>query len=233
PNNMVLSIVGDFNVDEMQAAVENIFGAWQKGAEYTVSYPERADIVKGNVDVAMVRDQVILLMGRPSPINFYHEDFIPARLLNYVMFNSLGSRLFILREQSGLFYTAFGQLAAGSGPEKGYDFVGALLSPENVVKSEAMIKDLLQKASQGDITERELDGAKRLYLKTLLDLVATNGSVASMFGVLHSWELGFDFYDKALARTQELSIEEINRIAQRYCSPENMIRVRVGRMPTK
>jgi zinc protease len=233
PNNMVLSIVGDFDVDAMQAIVERVCAQWKPGTEYGVVYPERVAPVQGTFDVPMVRDQVVLLMGQPSPINFYHEDLIPARLLNYIMFQSLGSRLFMLREQSGLFYTAFGQLAAGAGQEKGFDYVGALLSPENVVKSETLIKELLEQAATGNITETELEGAKRLYLKTLLDLVASNGSVAGMMGTLHTFKLGFDYYDRALARTQALTITEINQIAQRYCSAQNMMRVRVGRMPAK
>jgi zinc protease len=233
PNNMLLTIVGDFDVDAMQATVERVFGSWKSGAEYEVVYPERVPAQKTAVDVPMVRDQVMLLMGQASPINIYHEDLIPVRLLNYIMYYSLGSRLFKLREEGGLFYTAFGQLAAGPGQEKGFDYVGALLSPENVVKAEHMIKALVDDAHQGNITEAELDGAKRLYLKTLLDMVASNGSVATMLSMEFAWKLGFDYYDKALVRVQNMSLTEVNQAAQKYCTTKDMMRIRVGRMPAK
>lgn len=231
PNNMVLTIVGDFDVDAMQAIVQRVFGKWKAGTEYAVTFPDRANVKKGEFDAPMLRDQVVLVMGQPSPLNFYHEDLVPVRLLNYIIFYSLGSRLFKLREQSGLFYTAFGQLAAGAGVDKGFDYMGALLSPENVVKSEGLIKELLDDAGKGNITAEELEAAQRMYLKTLLDLVATNGSVAGMMTMLYSWNLGFDYYDKALSRVQGITLQEINKIAKHYCSSKNMLRVRAGRMP--
>lgn len=233
PNNMVLTIVGDFDVDTMQAMVERIFASWQPGTEYAVTYPARVDAVTGNFDVPMVRDQVMMLLGQPSPINFYHEDYPSVRLLNFIMFYSLGSRLYQVREQTGMFYVAFGQLAAGSGQEKGFDYVGALLSPENAEKSEHLLKELLQHASLGNITEEELAGAKQLYQKALLDMVATNASVAGMLGMLHSWKLGFDFYDKLLARVEVMPISEMNAIARQYCTTKNLMRVRAGRLPVK
>lgn len=233
PNNMVLTIVGDFDVETMQAIVERVFGLWQPGTEYAVTYPALADVPAGAFDVPMLRDQVMLIVGQQSPLNFYHEDYSVARLINFIMFYSLGSRLYQLREQSGLFYTAFGQLAAGAGQERGFDYVGALLSPENVVKSETLLKELIQDGGRGNITEEELAAAKRLYLKALLDMMATNASVANMLGMLYSWKLGFDYYDKVLARVEGLSTSEINAIARRYCIADKMIRVRAGRMPAQ
>lgn len=233
PNNMILTIVGDFDVDAMQSTVERVFGSWKSGTEYEVVFPERVDHQKAPIDVPMVRDQVMLLMGQASPLNIYHEDLIPVRLLNYIMYYSLGSRLFKLREEGGLFYTAFGQLASSPGQEKGFDYVGALLSPENVVKAEQMIKALIDDANQGNITEMELDAARRLYLKTLLDMVTSNSSVATMLSMECAWKLGFDYYDKALMRVQSMSLAEINQAAQKYCTTKNMMRIRVGRMPAK
>lgn len=233
PNNMVLTVVGDFDLDAMEAAIKQVFGAWKPGTEYVVTYPARVDAVKGTFDLPMLRDQVMLILGQQSPLDFYHEDYAPARLLNFIMFYSLGSRLYKLREQSGLFYTAFGQLAASAGQEKGFDYVGALLSPENVDKSAPLIRELIDDAASGNITQEEFDAAKRMYLKALLDMVATNGSVANMLGILHTWKLGFDYYDKVLARVEAMSLDEINQIARRYCVTKNMMTVRAGRIPTK
>lgn len=233
PNNMVLTIVGDFEVEAMRHIVERVFVPWVPGTEYAVTYPARVDAVKGNFDAPMLRDQVMLLLGQQSPINFYHEDYAPVRLLNFIMFYSLGSRLYQLREQSGLFYTAFGQLASGACQEKGFDYVGALLSPENVEKSEKLMKEMMHHAALGNITEEELDAAKRMYLKALIDMVATNASVAGMLSMLYTWKLGFDFYDKLLHRVESLSLSEMNAIARQYCTTKDFMRVRAGRMPAK
>src|SRR3989339_694134 len=87
-----------------------------------------------NVDSFMLRDQVMLLMGRPSNIDIYHDDYVPVKILDFIVFNSLGSRLFQLREQTGLFYTAFGMFAAGASRIFGFDYVGSILNLENVEK---------------------------------------------------------------------------------------------------
>jgi zinc protease len=230
PKNMILSISGDFDVNSIQLKIKEIFSSWS-GEEYVLNIPEKGEFEPGkNVDTFMLRDQVLLLLGRPSLLNIYNPDLIPLKVLNFVAFNSLGSRLYQLREQTGLFYTAFGSLAHGALRVNGFDYIGSILNLENVEKSEQLMLDLIDNIGKNGIYDYELKASKQSYLKGIIDITASNESLASIFSRLKSLELGFDYYDKVLNTVQKISLDEINKIAAKYFNSKDMARVRVGRV---
>jgi predicted Zn-dependent peptidase len=178
----------------------------------------------------MLRDQAVLLLCQPSPLNIYHPDIVPLKILNYICFDSLGSRLFELREQTGIFYTATGNWANKAYREHGFDFVGALLSVDLLEKGETLIRNLIDEIAKKGITQSELNAARQMYLKDLIDLVSTNDSIASSLGILESLELGFDYYDKVLHQVQTLTPDQLNGTCAKYFNTADMARIQVGRV---
>lgn len=230
PVNMILTVVGNFDLDEMEKNIRAIFEPWRTGVEHKVDYPKSTFVPRVLEDVYMVRDQVVLLLGQPSPITIYHDDAVPLKLLNYIGFHSLGSRLFKLRERSGLFYTAFGSWAAGAGKDIGFDYLGAILSLENLDKAEQQMRQLAKDIAAKGVDEQEVAAARQLYLKSLIDAVSNNASVADLLSTLEAFQLGMDYYDKVLKRVQTMSIDELNGIASNYFNTDKMVRIRVGRI---
>ncbi|MBX9831078.1 insulinase family protein [Candidatus Babeliales bacterium] len=230
PENMILTVVGDFDMQAMEATIRAVFEKMPVGKEVTVQRPT-LDFTPSQVsDIRMVRDQVVLLFGRPSPVTIYHPDLIPLKILNYIGFYSLGSRLFKLREQSGLFYTAFGGWASNASKDTGFDYVGAILSPDKLEVAEKGIRSLIEEMGHHGITQVELDGARQLYLKSLIDAVSNNAAVAELLGSLEAFGLGFDYYDKALKQVQTIELDQLNKLCAQYFTMNDMGRVRVGRV---
>jgi predicted Zn-dependent peptidase len=64
----------------------------------------------------------------------------------------------------------------------------------------------------------------------LIDLTSSNEAIASMFSLIKSFDLGFDYYDKVLKRVQTISLDDLNAIAAKYFVSQGMARVRVGRV---
>lgn len=233
PQNMILSISGNFDIDKVEKEIKKSFASWS-GEKYWVDVIKKGSFKPGQkIDEFMLRDQVLLLLGRPSPLNVYHPDLIPVKMLNFIAFTSLGSRLYQLREKTGLFYTAFGLLGAGAERVNGFDYAGSILTLENVDKAEKLILGVIDNMGKNGIFEFELDASKQSYLKGIIDLTTTNGSLAVLHAVLKSLELGFDYYDKVLNRVQTISLDEINKICTKYFDSKNMSRVRVGRVGKK
>lgn len=230
PENMILSISGDVDLEKTKKMITKIFSSWS-GGKYKRLETKR-DLLKPNIFVnkLMARDQAVLLMGKQSDIDIYHKDLVPLKLLNSICFNSLGSRLFQLREQTGLFYNAFGGVATAASRDGGFDFAGAILSVDNLDRAEKMIKQMLDDIAEKGITEAELLAARQRYLKILIDLTASNDAIAMMFSRLKSYELGFDYYDKVLKRVQSMTVEELNKVAKKYFGSKDLARVRVGRV---
>ncbi len=230
PKNMILSIAGSFDVDKVDAIVKKNFGSWS-GGEYLEVEPVSGDFVPGiNVDEFMLRDQVLLLLGRASDVNLYHKDYVPLRILDFISFNSLGSRLYQLREQTGLFYVAFGGFAAKATRVNGFDYVGSILNLENVEKTEKLFMDVIDQIGKGGVHEDELAASRQNYLKELIDLTSSNETLAAIYTLLKSFDLGFDYYDKVLNQVQNMSLQGLNTVCSKYYNSKNFARVRVGRV---
>lgn len=228
PANMIVSVVGDFDVEQMANFVGKALGDWKSGTRKTFAVTPQKFEKNAKIDYPILRDQVMFLLGQPSPLTIYDADVIPLKVLNIICFRSLGSRIFKLREETGLFYTAFGAFASHVAKEHGFDMVGMLVSLENVDKAELLTRQLLNGIAQNGVMQEEIDAAQQMYLKDLIDLVDDNMAIASLLCSIDSLGLGFDYYDKVLARVQSISVADLNAIAAKYFIPNGMARVRVG-----
>jgi zinc protease len=229
--NMVLSVVGDFDNDTMERFIKQNFNALPQGDAIVVpTVPPTTEKIKDAIDFPMLRDQMIFLLGRPSALTMFHPDLIPLKLLNIICFGSMGSRIYKVREETGLFYGATGTFAAHATKQHGYDYMYMLISPENAPVAHTKIKEMLQDVGQNGITAPELEAARILYLKNLIDAVSDYTAIGRTINALYSRELGFDYYDKVLERIQTITVDELNTIAKKYCTDGGWCRVRVGRI---
>jgi zinc protease len=228
--NMVLSVTGDFNVDEMEKVVRRYFEPLPVGEQSLVLPPQPEMHDEEQLTAELMRDQVFLVYGKKAQVTVHDPDYLPLRLLTTISFYSLGSRLFELRERTGLFYTAFGELAGKTGKQPGFDYVGMIVNPENLEKAEQGVYDCLAKIAEQGVTEAELAGAKQLYESGLVDMLGNNGKVCSLFNRLHSLGLPYDYYENSLQRVHAITVEELNAVAARYVSKDGFVRVRVGRV---
>lgn len=230
PSGVILSIAGNFDLDKMQETVTRIFEKWPSNSARRVVYPKARFTPGEHVDKYMLRDQAILALCQPSMLTIYDPDLVPVRLLNIIAFNGLGSRLYALREQTGMFYAGFGNFATGAAREPGIDYVGALLSVDKMATAEKMIRDFIKELADKGISDQEFACAKQLYLKTIIDRSSTIGALAGTFALLESLNLGFDYYNNVLQRVQTISREELNKVANRYFTADRMARIRIGRV---
>jgi len=230
PENVLLTLVGDFDLDHMQQTITKYFGDWKSGERLQISESKINFDANIHNDIKLIRDQVVMFFGKPSKLTMYDEDLIPIKLLNYIAFYSLGSRIYTLRERTGLFYNAFGAWAAGAAKTIGFNYLGAILSPDKLEFAEREMKKLIQDIGENGVAEHELDAARQLYLKSLIDGVSNNANVSDLLATLQAFELGFDYYDNVLKRVQTMDLKEINEISKKYFSTQDMVRVRVGRI---
>ena len=230
PKNMVLTIAGSFDLSDIENKIKDIFSLWSGEKLEFETWGKSEFIPNKTIDEFMLRDQVLLYLGRPSPINIYNEDLIPIKVLNLICFSSLGSRLYKVRERTGLFYNASGGLALSATKENGFDFIRAILSVDKLDFALNEILKMLDDISQNGVTQEELNAAAQQYLKGLIDLTASNEALSMMFARLKSYELGFDYYSKVLNRVQNIKLEDLNQIAAKYFTSKNFDLIRVGRV---
>jgi zinc protease len=232
PSNMIFALSGNFDLDTMESIVRRVFGQWPAGVAKKIALPRTQFTPKERVDTFMLRDQAVLVLCQPSPLSIYDPDLVPMKLLNIIAFKSLGSRLYQLREKTGMFYAAFGSFAAGASREPGFDYVGALLSVDKLNEAETKIRILTKELAEKGITEQELAGAKQIYLKALIDGASTINAISNTLTFLDSLGLGFDYYDKVLKQIQSMTVDDMNKFAAQYTMNDDMACIRIGRIPT-
>lgn len=236
PANMILTIVGDFELDTMEREVHEVFDSWQGAAYVAHDYPhDISQYTAKRHNIPMLRDQAVLILTRPNPVTRLHEDSLSLQVLSNIYFRGLGSRIYALREQYGLFYGAGGSWGrvTTSIKDHGVDSVIALVDPAKLDEVEKLFCDKIGEQVAGGVTQDELDATKQTLTNNFVDRTTSNGAVCNLLNDLASSGLPYDYYDKRLARLQTFSREEISAICSKYCTADNMSVIRVGRVDCK
>jgi zinc protease len=228
--NLVVSVAGSFDPVEMEQVIRAYFGTMQTGVRLPAARIDYKASVPEQIDCAMTRDQVVLMYGRLSPATIYDNDYVPLKILNYICFNSLGSRIYKIRERTGLFYYASGEFAARAKKNVGFDYIRTIVNPENLEKAEQEIFACLQELAAQGVTLDELNAAKHSYEKDVIDLISSNFAIGKTVAGVYMLDLDADYHDKVLRRVHSLTLDEVNALVRRYVDGAQFVRVRVGRV---
>lgn len=150
----------------------------------------------------------------------HNEDFPLMNVLYHIVFHSLGSRVFKLRERDGLFYSASGSFGTNvTRVSPGMDFLVTSVEKTTVDTTIEKVKHLF--AAMRDkpcITEHELCAAQRWYEDTVFrklqrpaELCATVVRLQRLFPDAQY----DDVIRRHLTAVQNVSLRAINELAQR------------------
>jgi zinc protease len=232
PAGATLAIVGDLKGYNVPAVVQKVLGAWQGQDVETITFPALQPAQAREINYPINRDQVVLCFAAPS-IARKHPDFdklfIFDQILGGGVLNSMSSRLFELREQTGLFYGIAGSLIAQSNEQPGMVMVKTKVSLDRLQEAEKVIKDTLAHVAD-TITQDEFDHAKNAILNSLTQNFETNASTASAFLYLDKFGFADDFYDKRAQDLARITIPEVQAAVKRALQTDKLATFRIGRI---
>jgi zinc protease len=232
PDGATLAIVGDLEGIDVHAAAEKALGSWSGPKVPKIVFPEIEKPHAHTVNYPMNRDQVVLAFTKCS-ISRTHPDYEKLLLFNQIFgggaLGSMSSRLFQLRERSGLFYTINGSLLAGADEQPGMFMVKTLVSRDRLEEAEEVIKKEINNAAQ-TITDAELEEAKRAVINTLVDNFACNSSMASTFLFLHRFTLPANYFDTRAEALQNITVEDVQKAVRNLMHADDMLTLRIGRV---
>jgi predicted Zn-dependent peptidase len=160
-------------------------------------------------------------------------DFNALSLLDVIVTggpqSSPSSRLFQLREKSGLFYAIGGSLVYGSREQPGMAFIKTIVAPEKNQNAQQQIFQALKSVQKNGITAEELSMAKNLLLASSIELFENNGSMAQTFLFLKKLNLPLNLFDKQGEILSIIEAVRVNEIAQRFCNPDFASTIQIGR----
>jgi zinc protease len=232
PSGAHMAIVGDLPDNNMQQILEKELGSWEAREVEKIIYPKLELVAAKEINYPINRDQVVLSLAQLSVAR--KDPKFDAYLLFDQIFgggllNSMSSRLFDLREQTGLFYTIRGSLLSRVDEQPGMFQVLTIVSLDRLKEAEKAIKNTIDTVAD-TLTEEELDEAKRAVTNTLVDNFATNSDIASTFLYLDRFNLPADYFDNRAAVLDKITLEDMKNAVKDILNSKNMITVRVGRV---
>ena len=104
PKNMIVSVAGNIDWDDLKAQVEALFGDWEGGADEALKSKKA---VGGRAHLAKDTTQTQIAISYPS-VPFGHPEYYAAQGAVQVLSGGMGARLFTeVREKRGLCYSVW------------------------------------------------------------------------------------------------------------------------------
>jgi zinc protease len=232
PSGAHIAVVGDIKDYDLQNALEAILSDWQGPVVKALEYPQLSPITKQELSYPINRDQVVLCLAQLS-VDRRSPDFDKYLLFDQIFgggeLGSMSSRLFDLREQTGLFYTIRGSLIAGSDEQPGMFQVRTIVSLDRLAEAEKVIKETIDNVMD-TLTEEELEEAKRAVINTLVDRFVSNNDIASTFLYIDRFNFPIDYFDKRAKQIEKITLDDMKKAVKNILNSNNLITVRVGRV---
>ncbi len=218
PNSLVISIAGNIDQPQVVQLIQNLFAGWEAGPLplWTESLPPRdapavrmikKDTEQTNICLAT------LGMAYASP------DYYPFLLINSLLGDGMSSRLFqSIREEQGLAYDIGSYF--NSYYETGDLVVSAGIDPSHIQETLRAIVTELTRLCDEPVPQDELERIKA-YVRggILLGLEGTH-QVASWLGSQECLYNQVRDVDEVIARVNEVSAQDILRVARICFAPE-------------
>lgn len=232
PHATRLAIVGDLHSYDVPVLVEKTLGAWQGLEVEDLEYPQLAILESQKIDYPINRDQVLLCLAGRS-ITRKNPDFDKLLLFDQIfgggVLHSMNSRLFQLREQSGLFYTINGTLIAHVNEQPGMVLVKTIVSLDRLAEAEAAIKKTIDTVVPS-ISVQEITEARRAIINALVENFESNNNIASAFLFLDRYDFPFDYFDSRAQQLSAITLEEIQAAVQGILHNDALLTFRIGRI---
>lgn len=232
PSGTRLAIVGDLERYPLKAILDSSIGTWQGPELEEIQFPLITKPHAHVVDHIINRDQVVLCFGGLS-IKRMDPAFDKLLLFDQIfsggVLGSMSSRLFELRERSGLFYTISGSLLAAVGKQPGLALVKTIVSPDRLAEAEREIKKVIDQAAS-TLTQDELEEAQRALINSLVDHFSANKSIASSFLFLDEYGFPADYFDKRAEQLMRVTLSEIKEAVAPILNTSSMVTLRIGRL---
>ncbi len=218
PNNMVLSIFGDIELNKTLELVRKNFGEIPSGAlKQTFLQPQPPlDEIKESIK-NIPKEEAVIMIGFPT-VSIYDEDRFVFDVLSSI-FSEGGSRLYDrVREERGLAYAlgAFSSL----GIDPGYFCLYVATQPLEVNSVRNIILEEIELLRKESIDEAEIERAKNDLIGQHLIGLQTNGALAFRSALDELYGLGYDEYTRYVEKIKAISKEDIVRVANKYLRPD-------------
>jgi zinc protease len=228
PQNTVLGVVGDITAAEIVPKLKAAFAGWKR-TEYKPVLPASA---KPNPELH------VMLVNRPGSvqtnivlgnvgIDRRSPDYFAMNVMNQVLGAGPTGRLFLnLREDKGYTYGAYSAFSAGL-------LAGSWQATSEVRTdvTEGAMKEFfneLKRLRDEPVLAKELEDKKRLVVASFALSLESPATLLNFAIQRKDYNLPEDYWDTYPAKISAVTAEDVQRVARKYVTLENLQIVAVG-----
>lgn len=230
PENAYLVIIGDIKFKDTKKAVEKLFGGWKKQAAPKNTYPNPENVSKLQIDFVDVPNAVQSEISLVNIVNLKMSDpdFFPAVIANQILGGDFNSYLNMnLREQHAWTYGASSNIGSGKYVTK----FKASSAVRNSVTDSAVAEFVkeIKRIRTEKVSEDVLKNVKAGYIGRFVMQVEKPQTVARYALNIETEKLPEDFYEKYIQTINNVTADDIYRVANKYFLIDNLRIVVVGK----
>lgn len=228
PNNMIVSVGGDFDPAAMERALRAAFEAMPRG---TPAPPESKDFSGPTpgvylVDKADINQSSVLVLGLGTERS--NPDYYALSVMNEIFGGGFGSRLFQnVRTKLGLAYSVGGGYGA-SYDHPGMFRVGAGTRSENTIKATQELLRQIGDLKTSPFTPEELQNAKDQVLNGFIFEYDSREKVLNSRTQLEFYGYPADYLEKYRVGIDKVTTDDLVRVAKKYIDPSKLAVLVVG-----
>jgi zinc protease len=228
PDNVSIVMVGQISLEEGVRLLEPLFKEW-KPAPGARPAPAPPPNLTGQVIEKIDRPitQANIIWGHLG-ISRSNPDFYALQVMNYI----LGGGGFVsrlvdnIRDNLGLTYGIYSLFDAREYPGS----FQIAVETKNINTNQALSEVLkeLKKLIEKGVSPTELSEAKAYMTGSFPLRMDTNGKMMRLLSAMELYGLGLDFPEKYTKLINQVTAEEVLRVARIYLKPDNFLLVVVG-----
>lgn len=232
PENVILSVWGDFDTEAMRAQLEDAFADWTPSEEAVTPEPPERSAQDGPSTNFIPKDDVnqsTILIGHGGDITREHPDYPAVLAMNEVLSGGFSGRLFQnVRRDQGLAYSVFGTYSAGY-DRPGRFYSGVFTRSERTVDAAESVLEEIRGMREAPPSQEELDQARNAYLNSFVFNFDSKRQILSRLMTYEYYGYPTDFLQGLVDDMADITPEDVHRVAQEYLRPDNTHIVVLGR----
>ncbi len=222
-----LSVVGDFDAEEVKALVKSELDSWKTEMAYVRVDREPHPEVKGSTDLIETPDKAnaFLYSSQQYALMDDQPEYAALTLGNFILGGgSLSSRLGDrVRQQEGLSYGVRSGLTARARDGRVDFTLYAITNPQNQARlSEVLLEEINRIRDEG-ITQDELEKAKVSYLQAARVRRTTDASLAGELLATMFNDRTMQYHADHERQIEETTVESVNEAIRKYIQPDKLV----------
>ncbi|MFB6231027.1 MAG: M16 family metallopeptidase [Salinibacter sp.] len=223
PNNVILSVWGDFETQAMKKKLRKQFGDWTAPEDFTPPTPPKPSAERSySVNVVPKSDvnQSTVRIGHIGEITRDHPDYAAVKVMNEVLGAPFVGRLFRkVRDELGLAYSVGASYGAGyTMPGEFTASVGTKSS--TTVKATEAVMNEIKKMQKEAPTQKRIKRAKESYMNSFVFNFDAEREILGRRMAYESYDYPSDFLQQTKDAVEKVTPDDVLSVAKKYLHPE-------------